>query len=133
MLIIDAEARICEHCYAGDLVPVVAIKGSHRKVKLRRIDCKCTHCGIRIKGNWGVEIIESCLDKIDEGISRLRQIGRYGEYDRVINDTSSRVTDSLLSDNNENSPYLYQQLRFINHLLDYAQQEQEEEATLQRT
>lgn len=124
MFIINEEARVCSSCFSGDLIPIVAIKGSHRKVKLQRVDCKCTHCGIRVKGKWECEIIESILDKIDDGVALIREYNKWGEYDNVINDISTRVTDSLLSDDDENSPYLRQQLNYINNILHYIKEKE---------
>lgn len=123
MLIIQAHPIVCTSCYSGDLVPSKAIKGRHRKTKIQRIDCTCNHCGVYVKGNWEYEIVESWLDKIDDGIAQIREQDKYGRYNHVINDVSTRVTDSLLSDDNENSYYLKQQYSFVHRLLSHFKEE----------
>lgn len=113
MLLIEPESKVCERCYTGDLVPTKTIKGYHRKIRVHRIDSKCTHCNHYVVGEWNYEEVRTILDCIESDIAKLR--GHYA-YDKVIDDVSRRVTDSLLSDDNENSPYLLQQLRYLRHV-----------------
>lgn len=121
MLTFETEARVCTSCFAGDLEPNVALKGFYRKMKMHRVDSKCSHCGHTVIGEWHYEEVKSYLDLIEEAIAILRN--EY-YYEKAIEDVSARVADSLLSDDDENSPYMKQQYRHVQNLLSHFRQQQ---------
>lgn len=121
MLIIEAEARTCTNCYAGDLEPNTAIKGFYRKMKLHRVDSRCSHCGHTVTGEWHYEEKKSYLDLIEESLEILRD--EY-YYEKAVEDVSGRVTDAILAGIGENSPYMGQQYRYVQRLLSHYRQHQ---------